>query len=319
MKHTLKEWIATTRYWSFSVSALPVVATTAYLCATREVSGDDLLCALLAVVGVVLFHAAGNLLSDVGDFRSGADSREAFAIPNLVEHIFEPKEYLRLSALLFVLGIAVGLVLTWLCGWQLLIIGGLGFVLTLLYTKSKNCWLSDLNVFVIFGVLIVLGTAFVVTRQICFDSLLLSVPLGFITLSVLHANNTVDIETDGAAGLHTLAMAMGLERAAKVYIVYQIIPFVWVLACVLFGYMPWPALLCLVSAVVAWGNIRQAAKAFKRDERSGSDIPQPDGHPSKEGIHGREAMMGLDLRSAKLQLLFSLTLAVGLVIAALLK
>ena len=30
-------------------------------------------------------------------------------------------------------------------------------------------------------------------------------------------------------------------------------------------------------------------------------------------------MMGLDLRSAKLQLLFSLTLAVGLIIAALLK
>ena len=87
MKHTLKEWIATTRYWSFSVSALPVVATTAYLCATREVSGNDLFCALLAVVGVVLFHAAGNLLSDVGDFRSGADSREAFAIPNLVEQI----------------------------------------------------------------------------------------------------------------------------------------------------------------------------------------------------------------------------------------
>ena len=158
-----------------------------------------------------------------------------------------------------------------------------------------------------------------VTRQICLDSLLLSVPLGFITLSVLHANNTVDIETDAAAGLHTLAMAMGLERAAKVYISYQIIPFFWILACVVFGYMPWPALLCLVSAVVAWGNIRQAAKDLKRDERSESDIPQPNGHPSKEGMRGREAMMGLDLRSAKLQLLFSLTLAVGLIIAALLK
>lgn len=326
MKHTLKEWIATTRYWSFSVSALPVVATTAYLCTTREVTGNDLLCALLAVVGVVLFHAAGNLLSDVGDFRSGADSREAFAIPNLVEHIFEPKEYLRLSAVLFTLGIAVGLLLTWLCGWQLLVIGGIGFLLTLLYTKSKNCWLSDLDVFVIFGVLIVLGTSFVVTRQVCLDSLLLSVPLGFITLSVLHANNTVDIETDRAAGLHTLAMAMGVERAAKVYICYQIIPFVWIVGCVLLGYMPWTALICLVSLVAAVGNIRQAAKAIKRDDRSGSDIPQPYGKhsqdgcsPSKERIEGREAMMGLDLRSAKLQLLFSLTLAVGLFLAAILK
>lgn len=280
------------------MSALPVVATTAYLCATREVLGKDLLCALLAVVGVVLFHAAGNLLSDVGDFRSGADSREAYAIPNLVEHIFEPKEYLRLSAILFALGIAVGLVLTYLCGWKLLIIGGLGFLLTLLYTKSKNCWLSDLNVFVIFGVLIVLGTSFVVTRTVCYDTLMLSLPLGLITLSVLHANNTVDIETDRAAGLHTLAMAMGLNTAARVYIGYQIVPFLWVTGCVIAGWMPWPGLLCLLSFVAAWGNIRQAATYKSR---------------------GREAMMGLDLRSAKLQLLFSLTLAVGLFLAILIK
>ena len=298
MKHTLKEWIATTRYWSFSVSALPVVATTAYLCATREVTLSGLFCALLAVIGVVLFHAAGNLLSDVGDYRSGADSREAFAIPNLVEHIFETKEYIILSSVLFAIGIILGLYLTYLCGWQLLVIGGLGFVLTVLYTKSKNCWLSDINVFFIFGVLIVIGTSFVVTRQVCFDALLLSPPLGLITLSVLHANNTVDIETDRAAGLHTLAMAMGTSMAAKVYIGYQIIPFLWIIGCVITGGMPWTALLCLLSFGVAIGNIRQAAKAK---------------------ILGREAMMGLDLRSAKLQLLFSLTLAIGLFLALLLK
>ena len=34
-KHSIKEWVATTRYWSFSVSALPVLAAVALLCAVR--------------------------------------------------------------------------------------------------------------------------------------------------------------------------------------------------------------------------------------------------------------------------------------------
>lgn len=294
MKHSLKEWIATTRYWSFSVSALPVVAGTAYFCSCNGLHNIDWLSALLAVIGVVLFHAAGNLLSDVGDFRSGADSREAYAIPNLVEHIFEPKEYLFLSTALFALGIAIGLFLTWRCGWELLIIGVAGFVFTVLYTVSKNHWLSDLNVFVIFGVLILMGTGFVVTHSIQWSALLLSLPIGLITLSVLHANNTVDIQTDAAAGLHTVAMALGVERSARLYIVYQIIPFAWVILCTIFGWLPWTALLCLISIIIVFGNIRQAA-TYK--------------------VRGREAMIGLDLRSAKLQLIFSLTLSIGLFLA----
>lgn len=296
-KHSIKEWFAATRYWSFSVSALPAVATVALMCYFNGFSSINWLNAVLAVVGVVIFHAAGNLLSDVGDFKSGADCEEAFAVPNLVKHIFEPKEYLRFSYSLFAIGIVIGLFLTWRCGWQLLIIGGLGFLFTVLYTQSKNVFLSDLNIFVIYGMLIMLGTSLVTTGAVDFRSLLLTVPLGLITLSVLHANNTVDISTDGNAGLHTLAMAMGQDVAARVYIVYQILPFVWVAACALLGYLPWFALLCIIALIPAMGNIKKAAK-YK--------------------VEGRDALIGLDLMSAKLQLIFSLTLAVGLFVAALL-
>lgn len=296
-KHAFKDWFAATRYWSFSVSALPAVATIALMCYYYGFEQINWLNAVLAVVGVVVFHAAGNLLSDVGDFKSGADCEEAFAVPNLVKHIFEPKEYLRLSYSLFAIGIAIGLFLTWRCGWQLLVVGGLGFVFTLLYTQSKNAYLSDLNIFVIFGMLIMLGTSLVSTGSIDFRSLLLTIPLGFITLSVLHANNTVDIKTDGAAGLHTLAMAIGERVSARTYILYQIIPFVWVVVCAVMGWMPWTALLCLVAFIPAMGNIKKAAQ-YK--------------------VEGRNALIGLDLMSAKLQLIFSLTLAVGLFVAAIL-
>lgn len=290
--HTLKEWIATTRYWSFSVSAMPAIATIALLCTNHfDINWTN---ALLAIVGVVVFHAAGNLLSDVGDYRSGADSDEAYAIPQLVKHQFSQTEYLILSGILFLIGIAIGIFLFFRTGWPLLVIGVLGFMLTVLYTQSKNVYLSDLCVFLIFGVLILLGTSYVAVGRMCYESLTLTIPLGFITLSVLHANNTVDIETDGKAGLHTLAMALGFNASVKVYIVYQVIPFVFVLGGVIAGLLPWSSLLCLVALIPALSNIKKAAQ-YK--------------------TQGRDAVIGLDLMSAKLQLIFSLSLSIGLFLA----
>lgn len=298
MSHSLKSWIATTRYWSFSVSALPVVAAVAYLASTRGVYAIGWLNAALSIVGVVLFHAAGNLLSDVGDYRSGADSAEAYAVPTLVKHHFEVREYLWLSGVLFLLGVALGLFIAWRSDWQLLWVGGIGFLLTVLYTRSKNVWLSDTVVFLVFGVLILLGTSIAVTGDVCYDVLLLSLPLGLITLSVLHINNTVDIRTDGSAGLHTVAMAMGERRALRVYRCYQLLPFLCVVAAVLLRWLSWPSLLCLLALPVAWGNVRRSLRY---------------------AAEGRDALLGLDQQSAKLQLLFSLTLSIGLFLSLLLQ
>lgn len=296
MKHSFKSWFATTRYWSFSVSALPVVVAVAYITVTYGAVAVNWSNALLSVVAVVLFHAAGNLLSDVGDFRSGADSEEAYAVPTLVKHEFEAREYLWLSGVLFAVGVALGLLIAWRSDWSLLWIGIAGFLLTVFYTRSKNIWLSDFVVFLIFGVLILLGTSVAVTGSVCCDVLLLSLPLGLITLSVLHINNTVDIRTDGAAGLHTVAMAMGERRALLFYRVYQLLPFLCIIVSVVLRWLPWPSLLCLLALPVAWSNVRRSLRY---------------------DAEGRTALLGLDQQSAKLQLLFSLTLSTGLFLSLL--
>jgi len=294
MKHTFKEWFATTRYWSFPVSTMPVVVSALLLAVLQGPATINWIHVLLAVIGVVLFHAAGNLLSDVGDYRSGADSEDAYSVPNLVKGFFTAKQYLVLSGTLFALGIVLGLFLTLHSSWQLLVVGGLGFVMTVLYTRSKNVFLSDLNVFVIYGVLIMLGTSIVAIGSIDWRVLLLSVPQGLITLSVLHANNTVDIANDSKAGIHTIAMALGVQWSARLFVAYQVLPYLWVVLCAACGLMPWTVLIALLSLPVAIGNMRKAL-----------------GY----NVSGREALVGLDLCCAKLQLLFSLTLAAGLLLA----
>lgn len=298
-KHKFKEWVAITRYWSFPVSAMPVVATFAYLFSRGilPLEWKSLAVFLLSLCGVVVIHAAGNLLSDWADYRKGVDSQVAHAVPFLVFGQFKPKEYIRLSVALFVAGCIMGIAVCMLSSPLLLVIGGAGVLLTLLYSFLKYHALGDLDIFIIFGVLTVLGSTVAATGAVVWDALVLSVPLGVITVSVLHANNTVDIETDGAAGIRTFAMLIGGKASSILYRVYMVLPFVCIIVSVILGWLHPLALISLVAAVPAWKNFKKA---------SGFD---------NSGI---EAMKGLDLGSAQLQLVFSLLLSLGLLVAGLL-
>ena len=299
-KHTFKEWFAITRYWSFPVSTMPVLATAAWLFSRGQLAGTgprSILILALCLLGVVVLHAAGNLLSDWYDYRTGVDNENAFAVPFLVFKNFEPRTYLVFSIVLFVIGVLFGVAITLLSGPGLLLVGSIGVLLTLLYSFLKYHALGDLDIFLIFGVLTVLGTAYALTGGFCPEALVISVPVGLITVSVLHANNTYDIPSDGGAGIKTFAMLLGERASSKLYCVYMVLPFLCVIAAVCCGWMHPLALLCLLAAVPAWKNLKQAA-TYDRN--------------------GLEAMKGLDQGSAKLQLAFSVLLSLGLFVAGLL-
>ena len=293
MKHTVKEWLVATRFWSFSVSAMPVIVTVTFL----MWKGYDIrwLCAVLALVGNVMFHAAGNVLSDWWDYRKGVDNEKAYAIPQLVFGHFTPREYLTFSSILFAVAICIGLVLTCLTGWELLIIGGIGALLAANYSFFKFRALGDIFVFICFAILPVIGTSFVATGAVEWPALVISIPLGIFTIGVLHDNNTVDIETDKEAGIRTLPMLFGEKTSVKIFIAYMIIPFIAVILSCILGYLPWLSLVCLIAAGAAAGNIKAALGYFSK---------------------GRESMMGLDQKTAGLHMIFSILLAISLLVAS---
>lgn len=297
-KHSLKEWVAATRYWSFPVSSMPVIATFAYLFSEGMLPLEwrSLLVFVLSVLGVIVLHSAGNLLSDWADYRSGVDSEQAYAVPNLVFGHFQPVEYLRMSIVLFVLGCLIGVGVVLLSGPAVLLVGAAGVLLTVLYSFFKYHALGDLDIFIIFGILTVLGSTAAATGAIVWDALVLSVPLGIITVSVLHANNTVDIETDGAAGIKTFAMLLGAKASSILYRVYMVLPFLCIVVSVCVGWLRPLALICLIAAVPAWKNFAQAGQFAQK---------------------GLDAMNGLDQGSAQMQLVFSGLLSLGLLVAGL--
>lgn len=297
-KHSLKEWVAATRYWSFPVSSMPVIATFAYLFSKGMLPLEwrSLLVFVLSVLGVIVLHSAGNLLSDWADYRSGVDNEQAYAVPNLVFGHFQPVEYLRMSIVLFVLGCIIGGGVVLLSGPAVLLEGAAGVLLTVLYSFLKYHALGDLDIFIIFGILTVLGSTAAATGAIVWDALVLSVPLGIITVSVLHANNTVDIETDGTAGIKTFAMLLGAKASSILYRVYMVLPFLCIVVSVCVGWLHPLALICLIAAVPAWKNFAQAGQFAQK---------------------GLDAMKGLDQGSAQMQLAFSGLLSLGLLVAGL--
>ncbi len=294
MKHSVKDWVLTTRPWSFPASAMPVLATFAYMTWVYGMS-IDWVSGVLAIVGIVFFHASGNMLSDIRDYKKGVDKGLDHML--LVNGSFTTKEYLSLSLTLFVIGCTIGFYIMSRCGWPLLYAAFYGAFFTLTYATFKYFALGDVVIFLSYAVIPILGTTYATISEYYYPALVLALPIGLITVAILHVNNTRDIESDREAGIRTLAMLLGKRASINLYVFEVYLPFVLLIATVCCGWLPWHSLIVLLAFPKARANARVVRNSRKK---------------------GPEALHMMDAATSQLQLLFSLLLAVSLFVAALL-
>ena len=279
--HTFKEWWIAIRPWSFPASVVPVAVTMLYFYwVDEEVYWGQ---ALFAIVDMALFHAAGNTWSDYFDYRRGVDAQDTYGVQTLTSGMFKPCEILTLSIVLLVLAVAGGLFLVWCTDWPLLAVGACGVVCSLLYPPLKYHALGDLVIFLDFAVLPTLGSAYVATFSWRWEALYLAVPLGLVTVAILHANNTRDMFTDHRARIVTLAMLLGGKWSSWLYQFEVLFPFVWVIGCAFKGVYPIFSLLSIFALIPALENVFLVR--------------------SRWGVR-RDALSKLDMCTARLQLVF---------------
>ena len=251
---------------------------------------------IMALVNIVLVHAAGNVWSDYHDYKRGVDAADTFGVRILTDKQFTPKEVLSLSIILQVAAVLMGLLMVYLTGITLLWFGLAGIALSLLYPPLKYAALGDLVIMACYALLPMLGTTFICSGNVVPQVLWLAVPVGSITVAILHANNARDIETDRRAHISTFAMLTGRPAAINVYLFEMLLPYCWLLIIALLGKVsPW-TLTTFITLPIALGNCKKMLSC------------------KTEGI---KAIATLDEATAKLQLSFSLTLAIGLIIKAL--
>lgn len=291
-KHSLKDWLVAVRPWSFPASAMPVAVTLAFLYwMQQDVNWTN---GVWALLNIIVFHAAGNTWSDYFDYKHRVDREDTHGVRTLTGGMFLPREIFRLSLGLLVVALLGGLGLLVRTGLPLLYIGIGGAACTLLYPALKYRALGDVVIFVAYALLPMLGTAYVATGVMDWTTMWAGVPVGLITVAILHANNTRDITTDVRADIRTLAMTVGAQASMAVYYVEVLFPFVWIAGCAAAGIFPWWTLLVLPALVPAVGNVRMMASY---------------------SVRGMEGISRLDELTAKLQLLFSLLLTLSFVLA----
>ncbi len=191
---------------------------------------------LLTVVGVVLAHAAVNLFNEHSDHRTGIDDhteRTPFSggSGNLQAGHTTPRAVLGAAVGTLAAAAAIGLYLTWVAGWPLLVLIAAGGLASVLYTSHLSRWaLGELAAGLCLGTLVVIGTYYVLTSTVTVPVLVLALPPGMLTAQLLFLNEFPDAEADRAGGRRHLVIRLGKRRAAVLYAAMMVLIYAVIVA-----------------------------------------------------------------------------------------
>lgn len=223
-------WLLAARPATLPAAVVPViVGTGAALHGTHPLNLPVFLATLVAAL---LIQVGTNFANDVFDFRRGADTAERLGPLRVTQGgLVTPQQVLIATFVTFGLALLIGLYLVAIGGWPILAIGIVCVLSGLLYTGGP--WpfgyhgLGDLVCFLTFGVLAVIGTAYVQTLSITPLDLWASIPVACLVTAILIVNNLRDIDTDRRVGKRTLAVILGrtgtrIEYALCVVVAYVV-------------------------------------------------------------------------------------------------
>jgi 1,4-dihydroxy-2-naphthoate octaprenyltransferase len=183
---------------------------------------------LLALVGALAAHLAANVTNDVFDFGEGTDQAAQEMTPQgstfvtgsqpLMKGTFSLRAYRGLAVLFFALALLCGLILTFFRPWALAF-GVAGFLLAFFYVAPPlrlayiGRGIGELDIFISFGVLPLVGSYYVQTGNVTSGALLASLPVGLYTMAVLYFHHFLHWRADQAVGKITPVVALGERRA----------------------------------------------------------------------------------------------------------
>ena len=262
-------WIKVAHPWAIPASASPALVGFSYvfyLNNTGVLTGVNWSFGVLAILGAIIFHLSGNLISEYHDYMSGVDIKEKTGPARLiVQGLFKPKTVLYYGYSVLLAGIILGVYLLVHTGLPMLAFGFIGVISTTLYYRFKYIALGDLIIFISYGLTIALGVAYVMTELLIWPILLVVTPTGLLVVAILHANNTRDMLQDKAAGIRTQAMRLGVEGSQVVYQTLLLLAYLLIAVAVWMQFLAPLSFVVLLSFPLAMRNIRLMKKATLED------------------------------------------------------
>lgn len=229
---TARRLFHATRPKFFPASVLPVLAGTAWGVYT---GGEfDAVLFALALIATICVHAGANVLNDVGDDSGGTDRENDDRIYPytggsrfIQTGIMDASGMARWGISLLAIAAVAGLLLIMLRGPVVLWFGLAGVSLAVLYSlgpvRLASIGLGELAVAVAFGVIPVVGAAWLQSGVVDLNAVMFSIPVSAWVAAILLINEVPDIQADGATGKRTLPVRLGNGGTAILYIAIHIL------------------------------------------------------------------------------------------------
>jgi len=207
---------------------------------------------LAMLVASLLIQAATNMFNEYYDYKRGLDSPESVGIGGaIVRDGLEPRTVLALAFACLGAAMLIGVYICLQSSWWLAVIGTLCMAAGYFYTGGPipiaYTPFGELAAGFFMGFVIILISFFIQTGDVSAKAVLVAIPVAILVGSILLANNIRDLDGDREKGRKTLAILVGRDWAIRVLAMMFAAAFLWIVALVLFGVVPFGTLLALLS------------------------------------------------------------------------
>ena len=184
---------------------------------------------ILALLTTVGFQIISNFANDYGDGIKGTDNDDRVGPKRAIQSgVISPKQMFTAIKVSIIITFLIAIILIYVSFKKkdllniaiFLILGIASIIAAIKYTIGKKAYgysgLGDVFVFLFFGLLSVVGSYYLFTKQLNFELLLPAISIGCLSVGVLNLNNMRDRDSDIASNKNTLVVKIG-EHSAKNY------------------------------------------------------------------------------------------------------
>jgi len=281
----MNKWVLGARPRTLSAAIAPVLIASA-------LAGSEFnwFRAALALKVAVWLQIGVNYANDYSDGVKGTDENRVGPTRLVASGLASAKAVKNAAFISFAIASIAGVWLSLLTSPLLILIGVLAIAAAWGYTGGKNPYgysgLGEISVFVFFGLVATMGTYYVQTENLTVLSFIVAIPMGALACAILEINNIRDRAQDELVGKRTIAVRLGDTKTRWLFVSLLFLAHVAALATL----VP-TALLTLLLMPMSYSISKLVLS----------------------GVSGKDLIPVLG-RTGKLQLMFSIVLALALAI-----
>lgn len=182
----------------------------------------------LAIATTIGFQVLSNFANDYGDGIKGSDKNRSGEVRMVASGAISPSQMKSAMTITVIITLVVALGLIYqafgkenfIYSILFFVLGIASIVAAIKYTVGNSAYgysgFGDLFVFLFFGLVSVVGSYFLFTKQLNFEIFLPAISIGLLSTAVLNLNNLRDFEEDKKNSKNTLVVKLGVSKA-KVY------------------------------------------------------------------------------------------------------